>query len=139
MLMSKVLVENLYYDGPRGGITSIEGRHYRFVSDFNGDSGFTDEFSLYLISESELQLEIEQWQIFVKWNKKYQSGELKADSHPGHGGISKRWDEIEHALAINRKDTSNFKFKATATFTRNDQELQYDLNGPCYDVSWHFL
>ncbi|WP_289096627.1 hypothetical protein [uncultured Pseudoalteromonas sp.] len=71
MQMCKVLVENLYYDGPRGGITSIEGRHYRFVSDFNDDSGFTDEFSLYLISESELELEIEQWQIFVKWHKKY--------------------------------------------------------------------
>lgn len=136
---SVVLVENEYYDGPRTGITILHNTPYRFISDFDNNIGYLDTFSLIPISNSELELEIEQWRIFVDWNNDYESGKVASTSHPGHGGISPRWDEIEKCLQRPRKDRDGLTLKATAEFKHNGQAKRYDHGGPCYTASWTFL
>ena len=133
---SSVLVENEYYDGPRVGITLLEGVPYRFVADFEDDLGYKDTFSLFKISNHELDLEIEQWKIFIDWNNRYESGQVSSHIHPGHGGISSRWDEIELMLKSSRKNEGVPTFRATATFNNNGQEKRYDCQGPCYNAIW---
>lgn len=137
--MSLVLVENEYYDGPRVGITLINRAAYRFVADFEPDKGYLETFTLYPISESEVELELEQWRIFVDWNNKYEAGTVSTETHPGHGGISSRWDEIELLLEESRKNKSVPSSRATAEFIGNGQEKRYEYNGPSYSVTWALL
>ena len=39
-------------------------------------------------------LELEQWVIFVAWNRRYELGEASVESHPGHGGVDPRHDQV---------------------------------------------
>ena len=134
--MEKVYVENDWYDGPRSGVADFEGKPYRFQANFDDLKGFEDTFKLYPISEEELQLEIEQWCIFVEWNKKYEAGEVGTETHPGHKGINKRYDEIQKLLKNKRKESLGHFVEAKALFEYSEQENRYELTGPCYGVTW---
>lgn len=137
--MDKVIVENSWWDGPRSGITLIKGKPFRFISDFGDSKDKTEIFSLYTISIEEMELEQEQWTIFVSWNNAYEAGNATTDTHPANGGISERWDELEEILKESRDQTNNPVFQATAVFKDNKQGKRYDFNGPDYAVQWSFL
>lgn len=57
------------------------------------------------IDHSELALEQEPWEIFVRWNEQYQAGLVSTEVHPQHLGTSKRWGEIDLLLETRRKAT----------------------------------
>lgn len=137
--MDKVVVENGFWDGPRSGITIIKGMPYRFVSDFGDAHGRTEIFSLYSISQEEMDLEQEQWSIFINWNNDYEAGKASTNTHPANGGISDRWDELEETLNESRNQSEPPAFKATAIFKDKKQEKRYDFSGPDYIVQWSFL
>lgn len=140
--MEKVHVENDWYDGPRNGIADFNGVPHRFISnfeDFEDQERCLDTFKLFPVSANELNLEIEQWTIFVKWNKRYDAGEVETDSHPGHGGIDKRWDELEKILSKKRIMISEIALNVTAVFESNDQNDRYEVTGPDYGVIWEIL
>ena len=135
--MEKVYVENDWYDGPRRGIANYNGLPHRFVANFDELKGCDDTFKIFPVTEEELSLEIEQWKIFVEWNNKYELGEVGTDTHPGHGGINKRWDEIEGVLSPKRNHIPSNALEANANFTQNEQSNRYDLSGPSYGVVWN--
>jgi len=135
--MEKVYVENDWYDGPRQGIADYNDLPHRFVANFDDLKGYEDTFRLFPVSDEEFALEIEQWKIFVEWNKEYDLGKASTDTHPGHGGINKRWDEIERALKPNRELVPLNAVEAKATFSQNEQENRYELSGPSYAVVWN--
>lgn len=137
--MSLVLVENEYYDGPRVGITLLNEAPFRFVADFKQEEGYLETFTLYPISESEVELEVEQWRIFVDWNNEYEAGKASVETHPGQGGISSRWDEIELLLEQSRKIGNTPYLKATAEFINNGKGNRYGYDGPCYSAEWSFF
>ena len=134
--MEKVYVENEWYDGPRKGVADFRGVPHRFIANFEDKKGYLDSFNIFPISESDLKLEIEQWKIYVEWNKKYESGSAAIDSHPGHGGINQRWDEIEKLLQSKRDLVPECAILAYANFERINQENRYDSSGPDYGVVW---
>ena len=137
--MEKVYVENDWYDGPRKGIADFNGVPHRFIADFADDKGFLDTFRLFPINESEFNLEKEQWAIFVEWNDLYEKGVANTDSHPGGGGINKRWDEIESLLSDKREIVPENHFSAEAEFQIIDREKRYDVSGPGYSVVWKVI
>lgn len=137
--MEKVYVENEWYDGPRKGVADYKGVPHRFIANFDELKGYEDTFKLFPVTDEELTLEIEQWKIYVEWNKKYESGELTVDSHPGHGGIDKRWDEIEELLSPKRDIIPSNAIDADATFEQSDQEKRYESTGPSYGVVWNVI
>jgi hypothetical protein len=55
-------------------------------------------FLVWPIEQRVLDQETEQWRIFVEWNASYEAGEATTESHPAHGGLSARWDELEVLL-----------------------------------------
>ena len=137
--MEKVYVENDWYDGPRNGVAYFNGSPHRFIAHFDDLKGYSDTFSLFPISEQELKQEIEQWSIFVEWNKKYEAGEIDTESHPGHGGINRKWDELEKSLSVRRKIIPESAMKAKADFESNNQINRYTIDGPAYVVTWKIL
>ena len=134
--MEKVYVENEWYDGPRKGIADYRGKPHRFIAKYENEKGYLDVFSLFPIPQAELDLEVEQWKIFVEWNYKYESGESDVDSHPGNGGISARYDEIDQLLEPNRNRAPESSITVKANFVSIDRDNRYEETGPDYGVIW---
>ncbi|WP_067537594.1 hypothetical protein [Nocardia crassostreae] len=100
----RVYIELDWYDGPRAGIADIGGRpHYFECLDYDE----ADEYRVWPAYGEALAWEFEQWRIFVSWNQRYRSGEIGTESHPGHGGIGSRYDELTLLLAPHRRSPSD--------------------------------
>jgi hypothetical protein len=112
---------------------------HRFIANYDDDKGYLDSFRLFPISEEDLKLEIEQWKIFVQWHQKYESGEVGTETHPGHGGISERWDEIEKLLKSSRETIPGNALLAKANFEFLEEQSRYQSNGPSYKVAWSIV
>jgi hypothetical protein len=50
-----------------------------------------------------VELEREQWAIFASWSERYEAGTAGLETHPGHGGIDARYDELTSLLAPYRE------------------------------------
>ncbi|MEU4359138.1 hypothetical protein [Streptomyces virginiae] len=98
----RVYAELERYDGPHAGLADVDGvAHYFQGYDFDRLDDF-DEYSVWPAGEVLVALEREQWAIFARWNRQYEAGMAKPDSHPGHGGIDARYDELTARLAPHR-------------------------------------
>ena len=135
-----VYVENSWYDGPRAGVANVEGLPHRFVSlnDEEGDE-YLGTFLVWPVDAAELQLEQEQWQIYVDWNEQYESGRVGSDSHPGHPGTDRRWDEIESILKERRDTIPANARRAKVEMVFIEQEKRYACSGPTYELRWRLL
>ena len=91
------------------------------------------------VGKQVLDLEIEQWCIFVEWNTLYESGQADTDPHPAHGGRNARWDEIEALLKQSRSEVPAWAKRATAQLSHIDREVRYARSGPDYMLSWSIL
>lgn len=132
----RVYVENERYDGPRAGIGDIQGVPHRFRSLWDDkEDEYLSTFEVWPVSPVELELEVEQWCIFVRWNSLYEAGEVDTDTHPGHGHNT-RWNEIEVLLKNSRIETPLNVQRATAQLKLIDREYRYDLTGPDYLMCW---
>ena len=136
----RVYVENEWYDGPRAGVADVNGLPHRFKSLFDEkEDEYLGTFLVWPIEMPVVDLEIEQWRIFVEWNLLYEAGEADTDSHPGHGGRSKRWDEIEALLKASRAEVPTLTKQALAQLTHIDGTARYELTGPRYMLAWSLL
>jgi hypothetical protein len=132
-----VFIENEWYDGPRAGVANIGGTPYRFKSLFDEKQGeYLSTFVIWPIGKLELDQEIEQWQIFVEWNTLFEAGKATTESHPAHGGLNARWDELEVLLRPYRSEVPSSAKKAAAELHRLDRESRYASSGPDYRLSW---
>jgi hypothetical protein len=135
-----VHVENEWYDGPRAGVADIGGVPHRFKSLFDEkDDEYLGTFVVWAIDEATLSLEREQWLIFVAWNAQYEAGKASTDSHPGHGGLNPRWDELELLLNDSRKMVPASARRATAEVQNIAGADRYSAAGPAYKMGWSFL
>ena len=91
------------------------------------------------MEESILQLEIEQWCIFIEWNVRYEAGDLDAETHPGHGGLDPRWDDLESILKSSRPAIPAHARKALAKYERIERTNRYEVGGPGYRLKWCIL
>ncbi|WP_190303138.1 MULTISPECIES: hypothetical protein [Methylomonas] len=136
----RVYVENEWYDGPRAGVADINGLPQRFRSLFDeAEDEYLGTFVVWPIDAESLQLEIEQWRIFVEWNALYESGQAKLESHPGHGGVNRRWDEINERLKESRDRVPGNAQRAQVEVDQIDRESRYEPSGPDYMLRWRIL
>jgi len=135
-----VFVELEWYDGPRVGVANINGLPHRFSSKYNEeDDEYMDTFQVWPINKEDLDYEVEQWRIFVDWNNEYVLGKTDTSTHPGAGGIDKRWDELQILLKQSRETIPSSVKLARAEFFRLEDRNRYDYSGPDYTLSWHML
>lgn len=135
-----VYVENEWYDGPRAGVANLCGEPHRFVSQFDEkEDEYLGTFLVWPIDASELALEQEQWQIFVIWNEQYEAGKVGTESHLGHPGTNKRWDEINSLLKVRRESVPANARRAKAQMVCLESQQRYSLSGPDYQLSWKLL
>ena len=136
----KVYVENDWFDGPRAGIADIGGVPHRFRSLFDEkDDEYLGTFLVWPVDQATLDLEVEQWHIFVDWNASYEAGRAGTESLPGHGGIDARWDELDRLLKNSRSEVPHEARRAIAEMTRIDRNTRYAPSGPAYMLAWCLL
>jgi hypothetical protein len=136
----RVYVENEWYDGPRAGVADVLGEPHRFKSLFDEEADeYTGTFLVWKINTKDLELELEQWLIFVDWNALYESGKVGTETHPGHQGLNTRWDEIEEALYESRSSVPPGAQRAAARVQFIEGQRHYELSGPAYTLSWKLL
>ena len=96
-----------YYDGVRSGIADYDGQPHYFECQFDTDADeFSDRYDLYRISDETLELALEQWAIYRDWELRFHSGSEPHETHPGHGGIDGRYDELERLVRSTIKKNS---------------------------------
>ncbi|GAB3255011.1 hypothetical protein [Chitinimonas naiadis] len=136
----RVYVENEWYDGPRVGVTDLNGKPHRFWSQYDEqEDEYMGTFLVWPIEDSELALEQEQWEIFVTWNEQYEAGLVSSKTHPGHLGVNKRWDEIDLLLAACRAAPPQGAKRARAQVIYIEGQQRYATSGPAYQMSWRLL
>ena len=132
----KVYVELDYYDGPRGGVADFGGIPHRFGSLFGEtEDDYSGTFLIWPIDPEMLALEVEQWRIFTAWNALYEAGKVGTETHPGHGGLDARWDELDRLLQAGRSEVPADARKARVEFVPLDA-ARYAPEGPAYQARW---
>ncbi|GAB2683997.1 hypothetical protein [Kribbella swartbergensis] len=132
-----VYVELDWYDGPVAGIVDIDGvAHYFQRYDFlrYDVEDAPDQYVVWPVSAELVALEREQWEIFVRWNQRYEAGDAGTETHPGHGGIDPRYDELTGLLTEARQVPADAA-RLVAEW-RFDGGEQYRMDGVRYWVRW---
>jgi hypothetical protein len=89
-----------YYDGPREGIAEVEGKPYLYVSTWADiDSDEEDVFELYSVDEETLQLALESWVIWLRWEEAFHVGATTLATHPALPADRERHEAIEARLS----------------------------------------
>ena len=110
-----------WYDGPRRGVASVNGRPHVYESCWNDiDADDRVVFLLSEIAEKTLALAIEKWQIWLRWSAAFKRGETTAETHPCLPDDRLRHRELESFLKSALTLDESRAFAATAEFRFND-------------------
>jgi hypothetical protein len=112
------------YDGVRTGVADFHGTPHHFKCIFkNGD--YTEQFELHAMEPVLFDAAKEQWAIYREWERRFHAGEVPLDTHPGHGGVVPRYDELELAIRAGLAATSGSPKIARGNFraTTNQPDL----------------
>lgn len=87
------------YDGVRSGIADYLGEpHYFECVVDDQEQEYSNNFELKPIDRETLLEAQEQWSIYRAWEAKFHGGSEVLETHPGHGGVNQRYDELERLV-----------------------------------------
>lgn len=113
-----------FYDGPRGGVADFCGLPHVYESVFADDAGYSDKFLLSPISDDLLQLALEEWAIWLRWEAAFHRGETSHETHPALPGDRYRYEDLRKLLGKQLTiDADNFVV-ATAEFRGRAEALE---------------
>ncbi|MER6076168.1 hypothetical protein ABT187_47055 [Streptomyces sp. NPDC001817] len=130
----RVYVELEWYDGPRFGLADVDGKPHYFQNDDYDHADEANEYRVWPADEAAVELEREQWAIFARWNQRYEAGTVTSESHPGHGGIDARYDELTLLLAPHRQAPDDAR--RLVGELRLDAGARYRVEGLDYWFRW---
>lgn len=130
----RVYVELEWYDGPRAGLADVDGKSHYFQGYDYDHADEADEYCVWPANDVAVEREREQWAIFVRWNERYEAGTAGLETHPGHGGIDARYDELDLLLAPFRQVPDDARWLAGEL--RFDAGARYRAEGPGYWFRW---
>jgi hypothetical protein len=106
-----------YYDGPRGGIASFNGKPHAYASLFDtSEEDYSDTFELRPVDDETLRLALEDWEIWIRWQDAYRAGLVSIESHPALPTDRERHDEITPILVARLEALSGPVVRARAIF-----------------------
>jgi hypothetical protein len=95
----RVLTVNDYYDGPRLGVAELHGVPHIYEAEFDHSTEeYGDTYYLSPIGSDLLELVLEDWEIWLRWERAYKRGEASIDSHPALPEESNRHKVLKHAI-----------------------------------------
>ena len=126
-----------FYDGVRSGIAEYSGAPHYFECIFdNQEQEYSDTFILKPIDQETLFEAKEQWSIYKAWEARFHGGSEPLETHPGHGGVNLRYDELERLLKDKLKAIP-VAASAVGTFqARKDQPVLPESRLLEMEVDW---
>lgn len=123
-----------WYEGPRRGVAIVNGRPHLYESCWsNIDSEDVDLFVLSPISNELLTAALEDWEIWVRWERAHKAGLTPVESHPALPEDRERHTVLESILSKQLVINEQTKIAATAVFRYNaDKE-------PGIEAEWTFV
>ena len=103
------------YDGIRSGLAEFRGVPHYFECVFE-DEDYTDSFELRRVDAALLAEATEQWSIYRAWESRFHSGEVPLETHPGHGGLVPRYDDLERSINARLESLTAHSVFASANF-----------------------
>ena len=136
----RVYVELDWYDGPRGGLADVNSvpHYFQAVHDSSHPDAPDDVYHVWPATGDVVDLEREQWAIFVAWNSRYEAGTAATDTHPALGGIDARYDELTDLLTRHRAVPPGAR-RLAAEWRQAERATRYHADGPDYLVRWHAI
>ena len=115
-----------YHDGPRSGVANFHGIPHSYECVFNEKSDdYSDVFVLIPIGQKDLESAIENWEIFLRWRKAFDSGQVTLEEHPAMTHDKNRY--LQTKLAIDEAIVSRRKETISA---RGEFEVLQEVNRP---------
>lgn len=135
----RVLVELEWWDGPLAGLLEIDGVpcYFRILDSWVASEASVGEFHVWPTTPEVLALERESWASFVRWNEKYEAGEVGSGTHPGIDGVDARFGELDVLLSPGRQPPPDADV-LRAEFARviQPEVPRYSLDGVDYGLRW---
>ncbi|MFI7316976.1 hypothetical protein [Streptomyces venezuelae] len=129
----RVYTESEWYGEPWAGLADIDGKPHHFEIDHSRQG---DEYRVWPASEAVAELEREQWAIYARWYERREAGEVGQESHPGHGGVDARYDELDLLLAPHRLAPDGARrLRCELRFVAG-VDVRYRVEGPDYWLRW---
>lgn len=126
MLFEKVHTIRDIHDGVRSGTADLGGapHYYSCLFDYQRDE-YTDHFELYPVTLYFLKRELQHWAIFRTWESNFHRGLVPVETHPGHGRMDAKYDQLGGWLDAQMKFLKPLPIVYSATFrVIEGQELQ---------------
>ncbi|MEV6410365.1 hypothetical protein [Kribbella sp. NPDC051718] len=133
--VERVYIESDRYDGPWAGVADVGGVAHYFQA-LEGLDMDRRVFQVWPIVGETLALEQEQWAIYVRWNDRHEAGEEPLATHPGHGGVDSRYDELEQLLEPLRQPPDDTLLLRAETVWLEPKPPRYYLDGVDYGIRW---
>lgn len=112
-----------WYDGPRRGVASFNGRPYLYESCWsNIESDEDDMFLLSPISDRLFAAVIEDWEIWRRWEVAYKSGSTTIETHPALPNDRERHVELATILKAQLGLDEHDRVAAKAIFRYNSDK-----------------
>jgi len=94
----KVLTVTDYYDGPRQGIANYQGTPHFYKCIFDEDKDdYSDLYRLTPLDERTFQLAMEDWEIWLRWERAFHAAQTDIATHPALPQDAARHKEL-HAI-----------------------------------------
>ena len=128
-----------YWDGPRGGIADYNGKPYLYQSNFDDTADeWSDTFLLRSVDASVFAMALEDWEIWLRWERAFHEGRTTIETHPALPEDRQRHTELKTELDKHLTvDLTTAEVIARAKFrAMNDYDVQRPgFNQPLL-VSW---
>lgn len=113
----KVYTVTDYYDGARAGVADFNGQPHYYECQFDeSKDDWSDIFLLKPIDSETLNLALEDWDIWARWNAAYENGKASVNTHPALPEDRERHDEISEILKSRLKVDPEKDMKVKAEF-----------------------
>jgi hypothetical protein len=114
-----------YYDGPRRGIASFNGRPHFYDCIFSDEKqDYTNLYRLAPVAPDLFALAMEDWAIWKRWERAFHAGEATKDSHPVLPDERARHLEIKTTLDDRLKTDTECCLVRSGAFMRANSDVR---------------
>jgi hypothetical protein len=107
-----------WYDGAIAGIANLNGKpHYYEKYWQEGENFWSDTYFLKPLDDETFALAMEDWKIWLRWEKAFKEGKTTQETHPALPKERQRHEELSQILAERLVVIPEKSMKATAEFT----------------------
>lgn len=119
-----------WYDGARVGVADLNGQPHYYENHWNdGEDDWSDIYLLQQLDAETFALAMEDWEIWLRWERAFKNGEATQETHPALPEERQRHNELEKILAKRLVISPETCVKATAEF----------VYGQPTKVKWHVV